>query len=390
MSNRIGAFWSYARKDDPTPLAAAYEAIRSEVSSLIGWDFKIWRDRQDIATGIYWKDAIISGAHNARFLIAIITPRWIESEYCTEEYNIFLKAEQERALSNIIFPIMYIKCFHLNSRSHGKETHVLDLRNRQVRDWTDIREDLRQHGTEHPKVRAEVRSVAEEIADRVIETEKRIPRGTQSHAISSKFPTRKIIPQGAPTRPMGPARIEISSGGNYRVEADQIEVKIGTEFEQVEVSAGTNYVFPLDVSRALVQVDAFSCDVDPDSCFGLGGQSEIEGLRYKRLGEWEIQPKDKQMLRGDYFPGTPTCRLVNCELEVGAKARIVANAYDLAIDLSRLRSRLSKSSGALTPTKEKLLAIWLKEQICEKLGGSNVNVVLHEAKIVTKAQNESN
>ncbi len=388
----IGAFWSYSRHDDPAPLQALHVALEKEVSALVGWDFRIWRDRQDIATGTNWRSEIVTGLHRSRILIAVITPRWLASPYCQEEYALFLEAEAAAQGPRTIFPISYIDWSKARAEFSSERSAVLtDLEQRQPVNWKSLRELLRAHGVEQPEVRTAIGQLAKEVRDAAIA----LPRsraqrrsGSIRASCTPSAPTkvrrsRRIIPQGPPSRPDGPARIEISTGGNYSVTVDSIDLKVGTHFESVTVETD-RYRFPLALQKATVQIDALQADIDSDSCFGANAKATNLPVRYRRLGEWEILNPDGMSLDGDYFPGSAACRLVNCRDDASAVARITASSRDFVIDTTNVEQMGKGFFRFSNPTKERLISIWLRERVAERLGGTRSEVVLHQAELKTE------
>jgi hypothetical protein len=388
MTNGIGAFWSYARQLDPSPLEALYEALQTEIGHCIGRDFKIWRDRQDIATGTYWREEIRAGLHRARILIAIVSPRWLASRYCAEEYHLFLEAEKRTQRKQLIFPIYYMKDTSLESQTvTGDNPLLADLRSRQMSNWLHLREQLITRGIADDEVRTSVCKLANEISEAVRSQATVVPASSVDHQPNAHSQatkrTRRIRPQGTPKRPQGPARIELSAGGNCTLMPAAIDLKIGTEFTTTTVET-QRYAFPLSVRRVMVQVDAYACDIDPESCFASATDGKNDNIIYRRLGEWEVRKQGGEPLEGDFFPGTPVCQLVNCEAEAGATARIIAETVDFCIDMGSLHKKGPGLLNFINPTKEKLIAIWLKERAGEALGGTALRVVLHESKLDTE------
>lgn len=389
--SEIGAFWSYSRHDDPIQLEGLHKALEKEVAALVGWDFRIWRDRQDIATGSDWRAQIIAGLHRARIMIAVVTPRWLSSPYCREEYELFLKAEAHLKDYRIIFPIDYIKR-PASLRAESDQCLVRsDLESRQLADWKPIREPLRTEGAGNPIVHERIRRLAEEICNAVtllpnksaqkqwIGIQALAPKG-DSRVRNGK---RRVVPQGPRKRPNGPARIEIASGGNYQIDIESVDLKVATYFDHVYAET-TRYRFPISVLRAAVQVDALQSDIDIDSCFSGEANFAHIIVQYKRLGEWDIISADNAPLKGDCFPGGAACRLVNCRDEAGATARIVAKSSDLVVDTSKAVKLDRTVFSFSSPTKERLIAIWLREKVVERLGGACDSVVLHQAELMTE------
>jgi hypothetical protein len=104
------AFFSYAHHDaetDPGLLSAFTTALENRVNArLVGARFAIWRDKEGIRTGDRWNSKIESELRGSDVLIVLLTPRWIDSEFCRKEYAIFEQIEAEREFGEYVAPIL--------------------------------------------------------------------------------------------------------------------------------------------------------------------------------------------------------------------------------------------------------------------------------------------
>ncbi|MGH6652635.1 MAG: toll/interleukin-1 receptor domain-containing protein [Sphingopyxis sp.] len=111
-------FWSYARQDDSVSggkLSALRTLLMSELQQQYGRDpIKIFQDVSAIPPGAEWEHEITASLNKAAFFIPIITPAFLQSEWCCQEVHIFLEREaqlsREYSGSSLrrIFPIHYI------------------------------------------------------------------------------------------------------------------------------------------------------------------------------------------------------------------------------------------------------------------------------------------
>lgn len=112
-------FFSYARQDDELSdgqLSALRVALSRELQQLYGRQkIQIWQDVAAIAPGAEWERSIDEAIGQSSFMIPIVTPNFIESEWCSEEVEKFLA--REAAISaqypglegkRRIFPIGYL------------------------------------------------------------------------------------------------------------------------------------------------------------------------------------------------------------------------------------------------------------------------------------------
>ncbi len=112
-------FWSYARQDDDASegrLSALRAQLRSELQTQYGREpIKVFQDVAAIPPGAEWEAEIRNALDRSTFFIPIITPNFVESEWCIREVQIFLEREAalnaqhpELAGRRRIFPVSYV------------------------------------------------------------------------------------------------------------------------------------------------------------------------------------------------------------------------------------------------------------------------------------------
>jgi TIR domain-containing protein len=100
------AFFSYAHEDaEAYPLLVA--ALTSELEQrvnvrLVSDRFEIWRDQEGIRTGDRWNRRIEAQLRASDILIVLLTPRWIGSAHCRQEYDLFEAVESERMVGDSV------------------------------------------------------------------------------------------------------------------------------------------------------------------------------------------------------------------------------------------------------------------------------------------------
>ena len=92
-------FWSYSRQDDELSfgkLSNLRKLLMAEVQQLYGKErVQIFQDAAAIVHGAEWEREIRTSLGDATFFIPIITPNFIQSEWCSREVSIFLEREQD-------------------------------------------------------------------------------------------------------------------------------------------------------------------------------------------------------------------------------------------------------------------------------------------------------
>jgi TIR domain len=106
----FNGFFSYSHQDaetDPQLTDAFTTMLEKRVTAkLTGARFKIWRDIAELRTGDKWNPAIEAQLQKTHVLIILLTPRWIDSDYCLKEYSIFESIEASRGVGEYVAPIL--------------------------------------------------------------------------------------------------------------------------------------------------------------------------------------------------------------------------------------------------------------------------------------------
>jgi len=103
------AFMCYVRKDNANGyLSKLREKLEQQVSDLLGDDFNIFQDNNDINWGQNWKQRIEESINETTFFIPVLSPRFLKSINCREEISAFLEREKKLQRKDLILPIYYI------------------------------------------------------------------------------------------------------------------------------------------------------------------------------------------------------------------------------------------------------------------------------------------
>ena len=189
-------FWSYARQDDEEKLSGLRSILQRQLQQKYGREpIRIFQDVAAIPPGADWNQKITEALHSSTFLIPIITPNFLESEWCNQEVFLFLEREQalakefpELAGSRRIYPIFYIDITDVEAF----DARLLpELRKRQ---WTNFR-DLIYKDDKHESVRLRLDQIAESIV-KVLRVDQRAARERKAaaavvHAVELEDANRK-------------------------------------------------------------------------------------------------------------------------------------------------------------------------------------------------------
>jgi TPR repeat protein len=137
-------FWSYSSSDDESSrgrLSRLRALLAAELQQQIGRAFRvnIFQDVAAIPPGSEWARQIKDAIEASSFVIPIITPAFLQSEWCCKEVETFRSREERLNASGLIFPIHYIDTEHVDG-SDLNECHdrgIMDFL--RARQWVDFR-----------------------------------------------------------------------------------------------------------------------------------------------------------------------------------------------------------------------------------------------------------
>ena len=182
MPRTPAAFLSYVQQNDKHDrgrLTEFRERLESEVQVHTGEVFPIFQDRNDIQWGQQWKERIEEGIDASTFLIAIITPSYLKSPACRDEFELFLKREKKLKRNDLILPLLYVETPTLSDeKKRAKDNIAKEIAKRQRVDWRGLRHDP----WTNPEVGKRLAEIAMQIRDAIERDAKPKPKpATPSH-----------------------------------------------------------------------------------------------------------------------------------------------------------------------------------------------------------------
>jgi formylglycine-generating enzyme required for sulfatase activity len=237
MLKPIG-FWSYSGSDDEADsgrLSQLRTLVKKELQLKVGREpVNIFQDVSAIPPGSKWERQIRERIDDSSFLIPIITPAFLQSEWCYREIRLFADRQARLGRDDLIFPLHYIDVEIIRPEDcHGDLVELL-----KTHQWSDFRE-LRLKNPEGEDVRRKLADLAGAVRDALrrelqapileaslgIESDARQPASAQQHSgyrqadapaqprpqQSAPFPeirTRPSQPPDAPRQPEAGPRLE--------------------------------------------------------------------------------------------------------------------------------------------------------------------------------------
>lgn len=152
-------FWSYTRRDDELSrrrLSELKSLIEGELQAQLGQKVHIFQDVSTISHGARWEEETRRALDNSTFFIPILTPSYLQSQWCCKEARIFLERQQrlfqtypDLPQTSRIFPIHYIDVTEAEAADESIHETLKALQ------WFDFVE-MRHLGLDPPEVRKSV------------------------------------------------------------------------------------------------------------------------------------------------------------------------------------------------------------------------------------------
>ncbi len=197
-------FWSYARPDDELSggqLSRLRALIRAELQQQYGRaPIQLFQDVSAISHGSRWEGEIRRALDNSTFFIPILSPSFVQSEWCVQELRIFQDRQQrlfdlhpDLPRTSRIFPIHYIDVMEVEGLDPAVDASLRELQ------WFDFREH-RHSDFGGADVRRTVSSFVTSVRDLL---RLRVEQAEQAPAAKPPRPTPPAPPPPAP--PVQPA-----------------------------------------------------------------------------------------------------------------------------------------------------------------------------------------
>jgi hypothetical protein len=163
-------FWSYVHDDNDGEggrILRLCDLVQKEFASLTARSIEMFVDRKDIAWGAKWKITIDDALTETTFFIAIVTPRYLQSEQCRREILLFTQNAQEREVPELLLPILYFPVDDLVEESTDKVRSAIAAAQYERFDQLRLEdEDSKPYRTAVNKLALRLIDIAKEVANR--------------------------------------------------------------------------------------------------------------------------------------------------------------------------------------------------------------------------------
>ncbi|MEV6428809.1 toll/interleukin-1 receptor domain-containing protein [Nocardia sp. NPDC051463] len=132
-------FWSYAHVDDEATdghIRRLADQVSNAFRILTGAPLDLFFDRHSIQWGDEWQQKIDNSIHGTTFFIPIITPSYLSSQACRDEFIFFWSKSTFSKLDELLLPILYAP-IDINVDSDDEVVSIVSRI--QFENWTEVR-----------------------------------------------------------------------------------------------------------------------------------------------------------------------------------------------------------------------------------------------------------
>ena len=183
-------FVSYAHADDHDAwVTELVKAIRAEHAEFTPAPLRVFFDRDEIRSMDDWQLRIFDGLHSSRLMLAVLSENYFDSDYCREEWEIYVQHETARGMrGEAIAPIYIVAVPNFEDADESTlDRWRADLKRRQ---FEDVRR-WRPEGIEALR-RIEVRNRLKKLDQQISERLQRAVRAAQSKTTVPR-PSRRFV-----------------------------------------------------------------------------------------------------------------------------------------------------------------------------------------------------
>jgi len=170
MTTSIAGFWSYTHKDDDAEagrILRLSRLIADQYGLITGEDLQLFVDKESLEWGQEWERWLREALLETKFLIPIITPRYLKSEACRSEILTFAGKAKSLGIEELVLPIIYVQPPEFDEPDAGSDEVVALVKKMQWQDWRLLRledENSSSHRTAVSKLAQRIAKIVDSVS----------------------------------------------------------------------------------------------------------------------------------------------------------------------------------------------------------------------------------
>lgn len=161
-------FLSYANiKDLDGTVTAFHAALDQRIKENFNTNAKVFMDKSGIQAGDLWENNLKANLANSTAILILLSPAWLNSSWCLEEYKSFKSTHVSDANRGIIIPLLWTDTELRNAQTDESKAILIELKAIQVIDWRSMKNDRGYKDSE--KLRLAIEQLASDITNKIWE-----------------------------------------------------------------------------------------------------------------------------------------------------------------------------------------------------------------------------
>lgn len=132
------AFLSYSHvKDLDGSVSDFHKSVEAELNQIISC--KIFMDKVRLGAGDLWNEKIKKELEASSLLLILLSPSWLESEFCKKEYQYFSELKSQNEGKRNVIPILWKVTSKEDATDERSLSIFEELSKIQYVDWSDLK-----------------------------------------------------------------------------------------------------------------------------------------------------------------------------------------------------------------------------------------------------------
>jgi hypothetical protein len=130
-------FLSYTRKKDQFQKVSSFRARLEVEVEMRSPGSRVFQDKEHLMEGSHFPEVLAAELKGADVLLALVSPAWLQSEWCRREFSLFTDDATDSTRLHGILPVLWVDTPEMNSRSLDLVART--MANISYSDWRDLR-----------------------------------------------------------------------------------------------------------------------------------------------------------------------------------------------------------------------------------------------------------
>lgn len=133
----MNIFLSYTRNKDQFQKVTSFRARFAQAVEMRLPGSRVFQDTQHMLDGQHFPEVLATELRRADVLLALVSPAWLQSDWCRQEFSLFTDDATDSARLHKILPVLWVDTPDMHARSLDLVARTMASIN--YSDWRDLR-----------------------------------------------------------------------------------------------------------------------------------------------------------------------------------------------------------------------------------------------------------